>query len=635
MKRCRLTVFPFLLFFLSLNLICQDFQSQASKWFTPSGGVTNLSQGFNLSSNISATNIGDNNWVYMDMNGDKKPDLVVTSIVTTTSTETFGLGNNKNWKVFLNKDTCFDLNPIYWQLPSGGTKNTIDNINGFCLTANEYPFPNQTIGSEFYNTLDINNDSKPDLIVTAVLDVNGIHTFTNAQSRYWKVFLNNGFGFDTIPLSWINPVGGIISYLGSSINNGFITTSHNDASGADYSHNYFLKDLDGDDKIDLVISSFKKSDAPYNLGNVVSIDSELGQYWSVFLNTGTGFQTQAIKFQVPWHNYFYNQGIASMGYESGNTYNLLDINGDKKPDLILTGKGLNGYLNNDNPLDYFPSWKVFLNNGNGFSTSGIFWKLPIGGIDRASGVIHNPWPQPDTPVESKKGFYDLKSGGDDSYNNPLENLGSEYWDVRDFDGDNKPDLCITSAKTANGNKTFGTDSIPNWRIFLNNGKSFNSDAINVVVPKTRGIKDKGLIFTEFVDLSFTPSGEQFIFSDINGDNKPDIVVTSEFTGGGFSSFGTSIYRYWKIFINNYRPTEKTYITEIYPNPFNEKLIISLEELTNEGDIIIFDLLGKEIYSQHIKSNETELDLSFLNTGLYFIKIQSADFKIVKKVIKTR
>ena len=70
---------------------------------------------------------------------------------------------------------------------------------------------------------------------------------------------------------------------------------------------------------------------------------------------------------------------------------------------------------------------------------------------------------------------------------------------------------------------------------------------------------------------------------------------------------------------------------IYPNPTN-KLINIDKSLSSQIDKIkIFDLLGKEMYSNN--GFQKQIDISYFPKGLYFLKISSEGISKTKKIIK--
>ena len=70
---------------------------------------------------------------------------------------------------------------------------------------------------------------------------------------------------------------------------------------------------------------------------------------------------------------------------------------------------------------------------------------------------------------------------------------------------------------------------------------------------------------------------------------------------------------------------------IYPNPANDRLYIETQTLTIE----IYDVYGRR---QNLKNSETQklrnsIDISELNSGIYFVKIKNEDGEVVKRFIK--
>jgi FtsP/CotA-like multicopper oxidase with cupredoxin domain len=64
---------------------------------------------------------------------------------------------------------------------------------------------------------------------------------------------------------------------------------------------------------------------------------------------------------------------------------------------------------------------------------------------------------------------------------------------------------------------------------------------------------------------------------------------------------------------------------IYPNPTNGKL-----NLVNvKGEINIYDSFGKLIFERTLNTNEENIDVSHLSTGVYFIKTTNKNFKFSK------
>ena len=75
--------------------------------------------------------------------------------------------------------------------------------------------------------------------------------------------------------------------------------------------------------------------------------------------------------------------------------------------------------------------------------------------------------------------------------------------------------------------------------------------------------------------------------------------------------------------------------KIYPTPANDVLNINNIPLTKNAKINIYDIVGNIVYNSEINYNEKNktLNISNLNEGVYFIKINADNFSYVKKFSK--
>ena len=73
---------------------------------------------------------------------------------------------------------------------------------------------------------------------------------------------------------------------------------------------------------------------------------------------------------------------------------------------------------------------------------------------------------------------------------------------------------------------------------------------------------------------------------------------------------------------------------IYPNPAQDKAKIRIDNLESKADIIVLDIMGKEVKREVIAkgSKEVELNISDFQKGVYNIRIENNDFKKVKKLV---
>ena len=78
--------------------------------------------------------------------------------------------------------------------------------------------------------------------------------------------------------------------------------------------------------------------------------------------------------------------------------------------------------------------------------------------------------------------------------------------------------------------------------------------------------------------------------------------------------------------------QKSYIN-IYPNPVNDKLYIETEAEIEE--VVVYDVYGR---IQNLRNSETQklrnsIDVTDLNSGVYFIQIKTEEGNITKRFVK--
>jgi len=348
-----------------------------------------------------------------DINGDNLPDIVQTADINGYY-DVWGYGTpNQYWNVFFNNGAGFDAAPTAWPVPHDSYEG---DSSGF------YHLSEAGAYSQ-YSVFDIDGDGLPDIVQTA--DINGYYDVWGygTPNQYWNVFFNNGAGFDPTPTAWPVPHD---SYEGDV--SGFY---HLSEAGA-YSQ-YSVFDIDGDGLPDIVQTA--DINGYYDVWGYGTPD----QYWSVFYNTGAGFDPTPTVWTVPHDTY---EGDSSGFYhlsEAGaySQYSVFDIDGDRLPDIVQTAD-INGYYDvwgYGTPDQY---WNVFLNNGTGFETEPLRYSVPH-----------------DTYEGDSSGFYHLSEAG--AY--------SQY-SVFDINGDQVPDIVQTA--DINGYYDVWGYGTPNqyWQVYL-------------------------------------------------------------------------------------------------------------------------------------------------------------------------
>ncbi|MFO0322009.1 MAG: T9SS type A sorting domain-containing protein, partial [Bacteroidota bacterium] len=93
------------------------------------------------------------------------------------------------------------------------------------------------------------------------------------------------------------------------------------------------------------------------------------------------------------------------------------------------------------------------------------------------------------------------------------------------------------------------------------------------------------------------------------------------------------YVYYPI---NVQENSKNIISNVYPNPFRDKLIISCERInanTNPIQIKVMNSLGLLVYSDKMEGTQKEIQLPELASGLYFIQFTLNEIVVIRKLIK--
>ncbi len=241
---------------------------------------------------------------------------------------------------------------------------------------------------------------------------------------------------------------------------------------------FTLLDLDGDDLDDLVLTS------------ACGGAGELGQSrWDVYLNTGSGFASAPIHWTLPTAGYpdgFHH--VESTTCADSLRYRTFDIDGDRRPDLVVTSACTGTSSVGDT------HWVVHLNDGSGFATSGTSFALPTGYTG---------------------GFPDVAAS--------TCTFDAPRYALLDVDGDLDPDLVVTSL--CDGSAMVGHTR---WLVHENDGSRFAMAATDFALPSGYRAASFTRLAGETCPFGDSP---RFGTTDLDGDRVPDLVVTSLCSGG--------------------------------------------------------------------------------------------------------
>lgn len=426
---------------------------------------------------------------------------------------------------------------------------------------------------------------------------------------------------------------------------------------------YFL-DVDGDNKKDLVATP-----------NTLSGENNKSVWY--YKNTSL---TNTVNFQFIKTNLFQDEMI-EVGQNSFPV--VFDYNADGKKDLLI---GTYGYFIKTlaNPLSARltlyenigtlsqPTYSLISRDYAGLSAYPFLNNVmpSVGDIDNdldidicfgtSNGQIH--WLENTAGVNNTCNFSVFHSNAFSFTTNSAASAPQLF----DLDKDGKLDLLIgtKNGKIAYYRNTSSALNIPTFSLITNflgsvdvksNPNIFGIDGFATPFFYNEGSATKLLVgsvngniffydvpsnnITNFnlirKDVNFYNEGGQstLCFEDVNNDNKRDLFI-------GNASGGLSFFSSKSAFVSFEEFNNKTISDQLflYPNPSNSDLNIRLNSIEFESaNIVITDLLGKELINSQLFSNTQTIPIDKLLKGIYLVKISMVihhqNFKITKKIIK--
>ncbi|MFO0590800.1 MAG: FG-GAP-like repeat-containing protein [Polyangiaceae bacterium] len=436
-------------------------------WFVPKGGAH--AAGFNDLSgeagNGDDVSFGDQRWRLTDIDGDGLSDIVITAVAVPRDGYSYwnqvpGFKDGKPfWYVYKNNGSGFEQGPIPWFVPVGGA-----HLAGFNDLSGEPGFGDDVaFGDQRWRLMDIDADGKADLVVTATAQPRDGYSYWSEVpglkdgKPFWYVYKNNGAGFEQGPIPWFVPVGGTQIA-------GFNDLAGEPSSGNDVVYGeprWRTSDVDGDGKIDLVVTATSQPRDGYSYWPEVPGYKDGKPFWYVYKNNGGGFEQGPIPWFVPLgggHLAGFNDLAGEPSYGGEVTYGDLrwrsaDMNSDGKADLVVTATaeprdGYSYWPTVPGFKDDKPFWYVYINNGSGFEQGPIPWFVPKGGTFLG-------------------GFNDLS--GDPSNGSDMA-YGYDRWRTSDLDGDGRMDIVVTGKAAPRDGYNYwvpvnGYGTAPLWYVF--------------------------------------------------------------------------------------------------------------------------------------------------------------------------
>jgi hypothetical protein len=381
--------------------------------------------------------------------------------------------------------TRFSANAVHWRVPESG------HNDGFFS-------PTWAHSTRWFTTRDLNGDGHVDLIQTGDSQRENGFVWRDEVGPYWKVWFGGTDGFATQSIRWTVPESGQ--------SDGFFFTSWNDGSRW-----FSVRDLDGDSFPDLIQTA-----DPSREGGFVWRD-EVGPYWKVWRGEMNGFSQVPIVWRVPDSGL--DDGFFALQWSNATRwFATIDVNGDALPDLIQTANPARegGHVFSDARGSF---WKVWANNGDGFSTVHIRWSVPDSGLS-------------------------------DGFFFPYWTMGERVFSTTDLNGDGLVDLIQSADSERPGGYVWEDNSGPFWRVWLGTGEGFETTWSRWSVPNS-GLGDG------FFALWYLNGERSFGTIDMTGDGIPDLVQTADSDRAGGFVWRDHSGPYWKVWKgtgNGFAPT---------------------------------------------------------------------------------
>ena len=163
------------------------------------------------------------------------------------------------------------------------------------------------------------------------------------------------------------------------------------------------------------------------------------------------------------------------------------------------------------------------------------------------------------------------------------------------------------------------------------GSRFNDGVNGAVSGNVRVFKNISNTWTHIgSDIDGEASNDQSGYSANISSDGSVIAIGAPFNSNATGGGQARVYDLSNILsIVDFASNERT---SVFPNPTNS--IFNIEANTNIESIIVFNMLGEEV--AHQQGNGTQnlsIDISRYQSGTYFIKVQTANFEKVIKMIK--
>jgi len=119
---------------------------------------------------------------------------------------------------------------------------------------------------------------------------------------------------------------------------------------------------------------------------------------------------------------------------------------------------------------------------------------------------------------------------------------------------------------------------------------------------------------DYTSLAFSPSGQPYVaYSDYG------------------NSYKSTVMKYDSVFVG-VKESQKSRFS-IYPNPSSIQISIETSEISTQSQLSILNVSGLHLITRQITGPKTQIDISNLPIGVYFVRLTNERTVEVEKFIK--
>lgn len=352
----------------------------------------------------------DHAWALRDVNGDGRPDLLVTGYGAPKGDlgqiDPLGTVDAPRWDVYFNDGERFAAVSTPWPLSPGLSIGTAD---GAIVGASGLA----------WSTFDADGDGWCDVVLTG--SGYPLAAFGMPDKPQWLVYRGSPGGVAGEPLAWRLPPGGAADV-------GFAQVTGAGAAAGD--ELWSLVDIDGDRRRELVVTGVMSEK-----GEPTGLLSDSGApQWRVYRSVAVGFDVAFEPYAVPAgrggsddRGLYAIRGGQDAAGKLGAAYDrhgwdLIDVDGDRRLDLVVTNEAQpyeGVYTRRALGGESDPYWEVYFGTAEGFAAP-LRWPTPPGGAAGRGFLWTRGLVSPVPQVE-----------------------GASMWETGDLDGDGRPELVVT------------------------------------------------------------------------------------------------------------------------------------------------------------------------------------------------